>query len=268
MHFAPIWSPVPRRPHPRRETPGPGTMRADALLADEDRARHLLDRRPGAGAGRAVDRGAQLHGAQLDARRHAGRRRRAVLSLELRAAGRRGAGAGLAHRRGRRDAVRAVEPVLRSGIDPGVAAVDLRRGGVRAKVAAAAAAGRAARRGGARRHAAVPARHAAVGAAGERGALRCDRRDGGATGAGERRCGGEAGREEAGREEAGREEAGPRRSPRPRRRRPRRSPRPRRSSLPRVRSAGKARAPGRGRRAAASGRRRGAPTRRCTPPRG
>ena len=62
-----------------------------ALLADEIRARRVLDRRSrrGEGPDHAVVRRAQLPGAQLHARPDAGRRPRVLLSLELPGAGHR-----------------------------------------------------------------------------------------------------------------------------------------------------------------------------------
>src|SRR3546814_8671775 len=58
-------------PHP--STPNESTQ---TPLADEVRTNGFLDRRPEARRHRALDRRAQLPGAQLHARRHAGRRRR------------------------------------------------------------------------------------------------------------------------------------------------------------------------------------------------
>src|SRR4029079_7834137 len=96
-----------------------GTADEDALLADEIRARRVLDRRPRRRAephDRVVRR-AQLPGAQLHARRDARRRPRVLLSLELRRARRRRHRRDLEVRVSGRDAVRSEEPVLRSEVD-------------------------------------------------------------------------------------------------------------------------------------------------------
>ena len=60
-------------------------LKSHALLADEIRARRVLDRRPRRGERphHAVVRRAQLSGAQLHARSDAGRRSRVLLPLEL-----------------------------------------------------------------------------------------------------------------------------------------------------------------------------------------
>src|SRR5512147_2160852 len=97
--------------------PSPFSLGTDALvlLADEERARRVLDRRPrrGAEADGSVVRRAQLPGTQLHARRHAHRRWRALLSLLLRRARRGRPRRGVQRPLPRRDAVRPEEPLLR-----------------------------------------------------------------------------------------------------------------------------------------------------------
>ena len=79
-----------------------------AVLADEIRAQRVLDRRRAQRPQRhrALDRRAQLPGAQLHARSHAGGRRRAVLPLQLPATGHRRHRRGGVHHPARPDAVR------------------------------------------------------------------------------------------------------------------------------------------------------------------
>src|SRR5947207_5674946 len=115
----------------------------DGLLVDEERAGGVLDRRPRGHAApdRPVVRRARMAGAQLHARRHAGRRRRAVLSLVVRGARH------LRHRRGvqralsRRDPVRPEEQVLRREVEARHAALVPRRREAREEDARAVARG-------------------------------------------------------------------------------------------------------------------------------
>ncbi len=87
-----------------------------SLLADEVGTRSFLDRRSRAREKRhhALGRRAQLPGAQLPARRHLARRRRALLSLQRRPAGRRRHGARGPRRLPRPDPVRSQGQPLRS----------------------------------------------------------------------------------------------------------------------------------------------------------
>src|SRR3990172_1484649 len=139
-----------------------------ALLADEIRARRVLDRRCARRARwrHALERRAQLPGAQFHARRDARGRRRAVLSLELRRAG---------DRRDRRDRfaalpgcqpVRAQQPLLRSEGEQALPPLGLRRR-ARAQEDPAVAACRAASAKAARANVAPEARQPALDHPGE-----------------------------------------------------------------------------------------------------
>ena len=103
--------------------------RRDALLADEIRTRRgQLRRRAGrAEANGGLVRRAQLPGAQLHARRDVGRRRRPVLSLQLRGAGRGRPGRGGQHAVSGRDPVRSKQSIPRPQGQAGSAALDLDR---------------------------------------------------------------------------------------------------------------------------------------------
>src|SRR6185503_8547164 len=116
------------RAHRHRGKPLP-QKNDNEILAHEERARRVLDRpRPrGAGTHHAVERRAQLPGAQFHARRDEGRRRRAVLPLELSRAGHRRPRGGGVRRLRRPDPVRQEKRLLRPRLEEGQPALGERR---------------------------------------------------------------------------------------------------------------------------------------------
>ncbi|SOY50900.1 hypothetical protein CBM2587_A200018 [Cupriavidus taiwanensis] len=117
-----------------------------------------------------MDRRAQLPGAQLHARRHAGGRRRAVLPLVVPRARHRRVGRGLLRALPRPHPVRPQEPLLRRRLQAGSAALAAGRRALRTQEPPDPA-GRAARARGAGRHGGAPARQPALDHAGFAGRM-------------------------------------------------------------------------------------------------